>query len=142
MLIDGLPITEPDGQTQLDDLDLGAIERIEVLRGPAGALYGNAAGGVIQFFTEDAPPVPTAEAILTGGSYGFGKYQLKGGGRTEKAQVVPRRLVSAARRLSRPQRDAGRQLHRQAALRRQRRDRRHAACSPPSIRRSRRIPAR
>jgi iron complex outermembrane receptor protein len=88
VLIDGLPMTDPDGQTQLDDLDLGAIQRIEVVRGPAGALYGNAAGGVIQFFTEDAPPVPTAEAILTGGSYGFGKYQVKGGGRTENAQVV------------------------------------------------------
>jgi iron complex outermembrane receptor protein len=87
VLIDGLPITEPDGQTQLDDLDLGAINRIEVLRGPAGSLYGNAAGGVIQFFTEDAPPVPTAQLILTGGSYGLGKYQLKGGARSGKAQV-------------------------------------------------------
>ena len=87
VLLDGLPLTDPDGQTQLDDLDLGGIQRIEVLRGPAGALYGNASGGVIQFFTEDAPAVPTAQAIVTGGSYGFGKYQLKGGGRTDKAQV-------------------------------------------------------
>jgi iron complex outermembrane receptor protein len=87
VLLDGLPLTDPDGQTQLDDLDLGGIDRIEVLRGPAGALYGNASGGVIQFFTEEAPPVPTAEVILTGGSYGFGKYQVKGGGRTEKAQM-------------------------------------------------------
>jgi iron complex outermembrane recepter protein len=87
VLIDGLPITEPDGQTQLDDLDLGAIERVEVLRGPAGALYGNAAGGVIQFFTEEAPPVPTAQLTVTGGSYGFGKYQMKGGARTDKAQI-------------------------------------------------------
>lgn len=87
VLLDGLPITEPDGQTQLDDLDLSAIGRIEVLRGPAGALYGNAAGGVIQFFTEDAPPVPTAEVILTGGSYGLGKYTVKSGGRAGNAQV-------------------------------------------------------
>jgi iron complex outermembrane recepter protein len=85
VLMDGIPITEPDGQTQLDDVDLGAIQSIEVLRGPAGALYGNASGGVIEFFTEDAPPVPTAEVILSGGSYGFGKYQLKGGGRAGKA---------------------------------------------------------
>ena len=87
VLMDGLPLTDPDGQTQLDDVDLGTLQRIEVLRGPAGALYGNASGGVIQFFTEDAPVVPTAQAIVTGGSYGFGKYQLKGGGRTEKAQM-------------------------------------------------------
>ena len=87
VLLDGLPITEPDGQTQLDDVDLGAIDRIEVLRGPAGALYGNAAGGVIQLFTSDAPAVPSANVVLTGGSYGLGKYQVKGGGRTEHAQV-------------------------------------------------------
>jgi iron complex outermembrane receptor protein len=86
VLLDGLPITDPDGQTQLDDIDLGAIQRIEVLRGPAGALYGNASGGVIEFFTEEAPAVPTAEVILTGGSYGLGKYQVKGGGRSGKAQ--------------------------------------------------------
>ncbi len=81
VLLDGLPLTGPDGQTQIDDIDLGAIARIEVLRGPAGALYGNAAGGVIQLFTEEPPPVPRASLTLTGGSYGFGKYQLEGGAR-------------------------------------------------------------
>lgn len=79
VLLDGLPETQPDGQTQIDDIDLGSIARIEVLRGPAGALYGNASGGVIQLFTEDAPPVPSATLTLSGGSYEFGKYQLKGG---------------------------------------------------------------
>jgi iron complex outermembrane receptor protein len=87
VLLDGIPITGPDGQTELDDIDLGAMRRIEVLRGPAGALYGNASGGVIQFFTEDAPEVPTQEVILTGGSYGLGKYEVKGGARTERAQL-------------------------------------------------------
>ena len=79
VLLDGLPETQPDGQTQIDDIDLGSIERIEVLRGPAGALYGNASGGVIQLFSEDAPPVPSATLLLSGGSYEFGKYLLKGG---------------------------------------------------------------
>ncbi|MGD9762840.1 MAG: TonB-dependent receptor family protein [Candidatus Binatia bacterium] len=86
VLMDGLPITEPDGQTQLDDVDLSAIGRIEVVRGPASSLYGNASGGVIQFFSEDAPPVPTAGVLLTGGSYGLGKYVLKGGARSERTR--------------------------------------------------------
>ena len=87
VLLDGLPETQPDGQTQIDDIDLGSIERIEVLRGPAGALYGNASGGVIQLFSEDAPPVPTATLTLSGGSYSFGKYQLEGGARAGKASA-------------------------------------------------------
>ncbi|MFN8640165.1 MAG: TonB-dependent receptor, partial [Candidatus Binatia bacterium] len=87
VLLDGFPATQPDGQTQIDDIDLGSIERIEVLRGPAGALYGNASGGVIQLFSEAAPPVPTATLAASGGSYGFGKYQLEGGARAGAASA-------------------------------------------------------
>lgn len=48
VMADGVPLTLPDGQSTLTNLDLGAAERVEVLRGPAAALYGNAAGGVIR----------------------------------------------------------------------------------------------
>lgn len=87
VLLDGLPETQPDGQTAIDDIDLDSIGRIEVLRGPAGALYGNASGGVIQLFTEAAPLRPTAELTLSGGSYDFGKYAVKGGGRAGNAHL-------------------------------------------------------
>jgi iron complex outermembrane receptor protein len=55
---DGIPLTMPDGQGQSSSFDLSAAQRIEVLRGPASALYGNASGGVIAVFTADGPPVP------------------------------------------------------------------------------------
>ncbi len=87
VLVDGLPETQADGQTQLDSVDLGSIDRIEVLREPAASLYGNASGGVIQLFTEDGPAEPWADVRLTGGSFGFGKLQVKGGGQTGKADV-------------------------------------------------------
>ncbi|MBB88024.1 MAG: TonB-dependent siderophore receptor, partial [Xanthomonadales bacterium] len=35
VLVDGVPLTLPDGQTELDVLDLEAIERVDVSRGPA-----------------------------------------------------------------------------------------------------------
>lgn len=87
VLVDGLPLTLPDGQTQFDDVDPAAMARIEVVRGPASALYGNASGGVIQFFTEDGPSTPGAELRLVGGSYGLGKYVLEGGGPAGPVQL-------------------------------------------------------
>ncbi len=82
---DGIPLTLPDGQSQLNNLDLGAAGRIEVIRGPAAALYGNASNGVISVQTESAPPVPLRpEFRALGGSYGngrgYGKYDLTLGG--------------------------------------------------------------
>lgn len=80
VLVDGIPESSPDGQTQLDNLDLGSARSIEVLRGPASALYGNASGGVINVLTEDGGGPPFAEARFLGGSYGLHRYHLKTGG--------------------------------------------------------------
>ena len=51
LVVDGIPETTPDGQGQLDNLPLGLIQSLTVLRGPASSFYGNAAGGVIQINT-------------------------------------------------------------------------------------------
>ena len=60
ILVDGIPQTLPDGQSQLTNLDLGAITQVEVLRGAASSLYGNAAGGVIAFTSRtDRDSTPT-----------------------------------------------------------------------------------
>ncbi|MBW4052925.1 MAG: TonB-dependent receptor [Proteobacteria bacterium] len=50
---DGIPQTGPDGQGQVSQFNLDSAQRIEVLRGPFSALYGNSSGGVIQIFTAD-----------------------------------------------------------------------------------------
>jgi iron complex outermembrane receptor protein len=79
---DGIPATMPDGQGQSASFDLGSAERIEVLRGPPSALYGNAAGGVIQVFTEDGPPTPEVSLGLAAGPDGLRRGQLKLGGQS------------------------------------------------------------
>jgi iron complex outermembrane receptor protein len=80
VLVDGIPESSPDGQTQLDNLDLGSARRVEVLRGTASALYGNASGGVINVLTDEGGGRPYAEARLVAGAYGMRKYQIKTGG--------------------------------------------------------------
>lgn len=55
---DGMPLTLPDGQTPLDYMSLESVGKVEVLRGAASALYGNASGGVIDFRTRPPPAIP------------------------------------------------------------------------------------
>lgn len=45
---DGIPLTVADGQAAIDFVDLESVGSVEVMRGAAGALYGNAAGGVVE----------------------------------------------------------------------------------------------
>jgi len=80
ILVDGIPETLPDGQGQSDGIDIGSIEQIEVLRGPASSLYGNASGGVINITSERGPDDPFVEMRLSFGEFDFQKFQLKAGG--------------------------------------------------------------
>jgi iron complex outermembrane recepter protein len=82
VLVDGIPLTMPDGQTNLNNLDLGSAGAIHVVRGPASALFGNAAGGVIAVETEPPPAVLSTEVRVIGGDQGRGEL-----GRFLKAQA-------------------------------------------------------
>ena len=68
--VDGVPATMPDGQGQTSNIDIGSTDRVEVLRGPFSALYGNSSGGVIQVFTQDGEGPPRLGFGVAAGSYG------------------------------------------------------------------------
>lgn len=54
VLLDGVPVTDPDSFTRLDFIDTQLIDRIEVVKGPNSTLWGaNAAGGVINIISKD-----------------------------------------------------------------------------------------
>ena len=88
LIADGIPASMPDGQGQSATFDLGSASRVEVLRGPFSALYGNASGGVINVLTEDGPPVPTLETGLHAGSYDTWRGALKFGWQRAKVGYV------------------------------------------------------
>lgn len=58
ILLDGIPIVDPFSSGfdyRFFDIDLDQIERIEVIKGPGGTIYGaNAATGIISIFTRRA----------------------------------------------------------------------------------------
>ena len=70
ILLDGVPQTLPDGQSQLTNVDFADIDRAEVLRGASSSLYGNASGGVIALQSERAAPGPFAQRIRVNGGSG------------------------------------------------------------------------
>ncbi|MEO6799361.1 MAG: TonB-dependent receptor [Rhodanobacter sp.] len=76
---DGIPATMPDGQGQVSNFDFDGADRIEVLRGPFSALYGNSSGGVIQIFTADGSVPP--EIIGSVGAGSDGVWRLDAGAR-------------------------------------------------------------
>ena len=63
VLLDGIPETEPDGRTSFDLIDLAAARKVEVIRSNASALYGNAAGGVLDITTVGYADRPFAREI-------------------------------------------------------------------------------
>lgn len=86
--VDGIPATMPDGQSQTSHIDLASAGRIEVLRGPFSALYGNSAGGVIAVFTGDGPAGGEVDGAVTGGSNGFLRASAKASGSSGNLNYV------------------------------------------------------
>ena len=80
LYVDGIPATMPDGQGQTSNIDIGSLDRVEVLRGPYSALYGNSSGGVILAYTEDGTVPSAIGASAWAGSDHTWRYGAKASG--------------------------------------------------------------
>jgi iron complex outermembrane receptor protein len=104
LIVDGIPETTPDGQGQVDNLPLGILRQLEVLRGPSASLYGNAAGGVVYLNTLDSLQGETIIFRATMGSYAYQNYQLTtqiGGKKTTALVHLNRTTTDGFRKFSR-----------------------------------------
>ena len=75
--LNDIPITGGDGVTVVEDLSLTGLSRIEILKGPASALYGAGLGGTLRLFT----PYPGEKGFGINtlhqmGSFGLQKHAL------------------------------------------------------------------
>ncbi|MHB1278562.1 MAG: TonB-dependent receptor [Bacteroidia bacterium] len=72
MYLNGIPITDAEGITVMDDIDFGSLINTEIMKGPSGTLYGLAISGVINMQTEQAPKNKLSIGQeLIAGSYGL-----------------------------------------------------------------------
>ncbi|MCP9235808.1 TonB-dependent receptor domain-containing protein [Lewinella sp. JB7] len=65
----GIPLTEPGGDTPLNFLDVNNIDRVELIRGPAGSLFGAGTAGTLLLSTDTLARPATLD--VSGGSFGF-----------------------------------------------------------------------
>ena len=74
IILDGIPLTTPDGQSQVDNIPFQLIENIEVMKSLSSTRYGNASGGVVSIKTFDNMPEKLNFGIGYG-SYGYKNIQ-------------------------------------------------------------------
>ena len=85
---DGIPLTMPDGQGTTGLFNLDTADRIEFLRGPFSALYGNSSGGVVQIFTKNGGPDNEVSSSAFYGSYGTHRESLTFSGKKDQLDYV------------------------------------------------------
>lgn len=76
--LNGIPITDAEGITTLDDIDFGSVGNVEVVKGPSGTLYGLAIAGVVNLKTTTPEKGKTSigQDVLIG-SYGLQRYTTR-----------------------------------------------------------------
>ncbi|MGS0749107.1 TonB-dependent receptor plug domain-containing protein [Halpernia sp. GG3] len=70
--LNSIPITNADNTTTLEGIDFSLVNSVEVIKGPAGTMYGGGVGGVARFYMrpETTKGVTLSEKVA-GGSFGL-----------------------------------------------------------------------
>ena len=76
----GIPLSSGEGETVIEDVDVGAIEKIEIIKGPNSTSFGSGLGGVIHLFPRETPSQNSfGKYAATFGSYGLLQQRISGG---------------------------------------------------------------
>lgn len=72
-----IPLTTGEGESTIEDIDLNALQRVEIIKGPASGIYGAGLGGTINLLSASPEYLETkATARYTGGSFGLRNKQF------------------------------------------------------------------
>lgn len=76
--LNGIPITDAEGITVMDDIDFGSIGNVEITKGPSGTLYGLAIAGVVNLQTmrPEKETTSISQDVLVG-SYGLNRFTTR-----------------------------------------------------------------
>lgn len=88
ILLDGIPESEPDGQTRIEALDFNSIGSIEVVKGNASSLYTNAPGGVVNFINDVSFQNSFTTLYSNVGSFGLTSSGFKTGIKSDRSRFL------------------------------------------------------
>jgi iron complex outermembrane receptor protein len=80
VLLDGVPLTQPEGRTRVDIIEPAAARQIEVVRGPASTLHSASTGGVVNVVSRTGRDSRGTTVRVQGGGFGFRKVDARAGG--------------------------------------------------------------
>ncbi len=83
ILQDGIPESDPDGETAIDAIDFTSLGGVEVVKGNLSSLYTNAPGGVINFISDISFPQNFVKQTNEIGDFGLRQDGLKLGVRSK-----------------------------------------------------------
>ncbi|WP_299899130.1 TonB-dependent receptor [uncultured Aquimarina sp.] len=86
-----IPLTDGNGESAIEDLELGAISRIDIRKGPSSSSYGVGLGGTILLHPDFSLNTPLESSISsTIGSYGLQRNvaTVKVGGKVSNLNVI------------------------------------------------------
>lgn len=87
--LNGIPVTDAEGITTFDDVDYGSLGTTEVVKGPAGTLYGLAIAGVVNLNTlkPEAGKTSIGQNVLFG-NYGLQRYTTQFQTATDRSSLL------------------------------------------------------
>lgn len=88
ILLDGIPESEPDGQTRIEAIDLNAVGNIEIVKGNSSSLYTNAPGGVVNFVNNYYYPFSFITQYNEVGTFGLKRNGLQFGYRGDNYNLL------------------------------------------------------
>ena len=87
--LNGISITDAEGVVVMDDIDFGSIGNVEVVKGPAGTLYGLAIAGVVNLHTvkPEKDKTGVGQDVMFG-NYGLQRYTTRFQTATDRSSIL------------------------------------------------------
>jgi iron complex outermembrane receptor protein len=89
MYLNGIPLTDAQGNPDYSDVDFSMIGETEIIKGPSSSLYGSGIGGVVKMYVLQPEPLSTRIVEqATAGSFGLYRTNTRFESATNNSSII------------------------------------------------------